>query len=101
MGTRSSPEFDPNVDIASRMVATEINMAKDTHITAPTRFVGSNGPLGLQAVRLGKRNATRLPSTLPQRPRKGGRFMCDIVQEMQGTGELGELIASSGKQTLS
>jgi hypothetical protein len=34
-------------------------------------------------------------------PREGGRFMCDIVREMQGTGELGELIASSGKQTLS
>jgi len=27
--------------------------------------------------------------------------MCDIVREMQGNGELGELIASSGKQTLS
>jgi len=27
--------------------------------------------------------------------------MCDIVREMQGTGELGELIASSEKQTLS
>ena len=34
-------------------------------------------------------------------PREGGRFMCDIVREMQGIGELGELIASSGKQTLS
>jgi hypothetical protein len=34
-------------------------------------------------------------------PPEGGWFMCDIVREMQGNGELGELIASSGKQTLS
>jgi pimeloyl-ACP methyl ester carboxylesterase len=30
-------------DIAIRTVAKEINMAKDTHVTAPTRFVEANG----------------------------------------------------------
>jgi hypothetical protein len=31
------------MNIASPTVAEEINMAKDTHVTAPTRFVEANG----------------------------------------------------------
>ena len=31
------------MNIASPMVAKEINMAKDTHVTAPTRFIEANG----------------------------------------------------------
>ena len=30
-------------DIASRTAGKEINMAKDTHVTAPTRFIEANG----------------------------------------------------------
>src|SRR6202023_2603034 len=35
--------FDPNADKASRAEAEEINMANDTHVTAPTRFVEADG----------------------------------------------------------
>src|SRR6202040_3686789 len=36
--------LDPIIsDIAFRTVAEEINMPKETHVTAPTRFVEANG----------------------------------------------------------